>query len=83
MRLQAALASLIPSLGDIPFNAYRGFSSPTRTEDEPFRFVDGELVDKFLDLSTEEQKNVLLELPSEQRDLDEVRAIVEGLRRLR
>jgi DNA damage-binding protein 1 len=50
-----------------------------REAEEPLRFVDGELVERFLDLSTEVQESVVEGLGVE---VEEVREVVEGLRRL-
>lgn len=85
MRLQDVLAPLVPSLGNIPFHGYRAFSNQVRQADEPFRFVDGELVEKFLGLSDEVQGSIVKGLGVGTGDLDveSVRAMVEGLRRLR
>ena len=46
---------------------------------EPFRFVDGELIERFLDLETGVQEEVARGLGPGVEDL---RGIVEGLRRL-
>ena len=55
MRLQASLAPLVQSLGNVPFNAYRAFKNQVREAEEPYRFVDGELIEAFLYLSSGEQ----------------------------
>ena len=59
MKLQSALALLVDSLGDVPFNTYRAFKSQVRAEDEPERFVDGELIEAFLDLPVTSQEKVV------------------------
>lgn len=82
MTLQSALAPLVQTPGNVPFNAYRAFKSQVRAADEPFRFVDGELVEKFLDLDDDLAREVVKEL-AEGWDLEGVRGVVEGLRRLR
>lgn len=67
------------SPGEIEFNRYRAFKNQVREMDEPIRFVDGELVEKFLDASAEMQEAAVKGLGV---DVEEVRELVEGLRRL-
>ncbi|KAF2458907.1 mono-functional DNA-alkylating methyl methanesulfonate N-term-domain-containing protein [Lineolata rhizophorae] len=48
------------SLGEVPFDAYRAFRSQTVTgRDEPMRFVDGELVERFVDAAPEVQREIV------------------------
>lgn len=56
-----------------------------REEEEPFRFVDGELVEKFVDCPPMVQEEICEELVSGGMnvEVEEVRELVEGLRRLR
>lgn len=61
------------------FAQYRAFKNQVRESTEPYRFVDGELVERFLDLSEEQQTTACKGLD---RDVEEVRGLVEGLRRL-
>ena len=85
MRLQAALAPMVGSLGDVPFNTYRAFKNQVREAEEPYRFVDGELVEEFLNLQEELQENVvggLGEVGVGAGGLEGVRELVESLRRL-
>ncbi|KAL4758720.1 DDB1/RSE1 family protein [Aspergillus foveolatus] len=79
MRLQATMASRVDSLGDIPFTDYRAFRTMTRQATEPYRFVDGELIERFLTCEPAVQKEIVDIVGS---SLEEVRAIVEALRRL-
>ncbi|KAL8677777.1 MAG: hypothetical protein Q9186_005836 [Xanthomendoza sp. 1 TL-2023] len=81
MRLQQAIASRVQSPGNVPFNTYRAFRSSVRQSEEPFRFVDGELIEKFLDCSSGLQESICEELGA-QVDVEEMRAMVEGLRRI-
>lgn len=80
MRLQMRLATTIHALGNnTGFNTYRAFKNPERETAEPFRFVDGELIERFLDLSEEVQREVCKGLgPS----VESLRGLVEQLRRL-
>ena len=79
MRLQSTMAAYIDSLGNLPFNKFRAFHSAVREADEPFRFVDGELIERFLTFEPSVQDEVAEVLGS---DLDGLRVMVEGLRRL-
>jgi DNA damage-binding protein 1 len=79
MQLQASLAELVISPGNIPFNQFRAFRNQVRMAEEPMRFVDGELLERFLDLTTELQEKAVEGLGIA---VEEVRDVVEGLRRL-
>ena len=79
MTLQSNLGSLVAAPGDMQFAKFRAFKNAVREEEEPMRFVDGELVERFLDVSEEVQEKAIEGLGV---DLEEVRAVVEGLRRL-
>jgi len=73
------MSSEIITLGDLDFATYRGFNSTARRAAEPFRFVDGELIERFLDFDEEEQKEIVRGLgPS----VEDVRNLVEELKRL-
>lgn len=79
MRLQANMASLVQTPGDMPFNRYRAFRNDDREAEEPFRFVDGELIERFLDVSELRQEEICRGLgPS----VEDVRNMVEELKRL-
>lgn len=83
IRLQAAMAEVVVSPGGVPFGKFRGFRSAVRDEGEqgPMRFVDGELVERFLDCGEEVQRKVVEGLPGGV-DVEEVKGLVEGLRRI-
>lgn len=80
MELQRNIAKEIKSPGNVPFMKYRAFKNSVREEEEPMRFVDGELLERFLDLDNERQSIVASGLDT---DVEGIRTIVEGLRRLR
>ncbi|KAK8212136.1 DNA damage-binding protein 1 [Phyllosticta capitalensis] len=94
LRLQAMLAEflheeeLVPGYSKeygtpgAPFNEYRAFRSQVRAEDEPNRFVDGDLVEQFLNLDADDQEEVVTRLRVKDVDVEGVRAMVETLRRL-
>jgi DNA damage-binding protein 1 len=79
MNLQTNLAELVQAPGDMPFAKYRAFKNQVREADEPFRFVDGELIEMFLDLEESVQAKAVDGLGV---DVEEIRGLVEGLRRL-
>lgn len=87
MKLQSNLARIIKGVGDLDFNRFRAFSSPERTGDEPFRFVDGDFIERFLDLDEEKMLEVV---EGEKKNdwlgkgwgVEEVRGLLENLRRL-
>jgi DNA damage-binding protein 1 len=79
MRLQTRMAETIITLGRLDFNTYRSFKNTERETAEPFRFVDGELIERFLDVGEEVQKEICTGLgPS----VEDVRNLVEELKRL-
>jgi DNA damage-binding protein 1 len=61
------------------FASYRAFKNQVREAEEPYRFVDGELIEAFLDLSEEQQELACQGLGA---GLEDIKALVEGLRRL-
>lgn len=72
--------------GHIPFNTYRAFKNAVREAEEPFRFVDGELLERFLELGVEAQEGIcggLGVVAEREGGIEGVRGVVEGLRRLR
>ncbi|KAI0998368.1 DNA damage-binding protein 1 [Podosphaera aphanis] len=78
LRLQNAIITHVPTLGDIDFNAYRSFCNMDREAAEPFRFVDGELIERFLDVDETLQAEICLGLgPS----IEDIRDLVEELKR--
>ncbi|KAF1964018.1 DNA damage-binding protein 1 [Bimuria novae-zelandiae CBS 107.79] len=79
MSLQSNLADLVHTLGDIPFAKYRAFKNQVRESEEPFRFVDGEFVERFLDVDEAVQKKAVEGLGV---GVEEMKALVESLRRL-
>jgi DNA damage-binding protein 1 len=81
MRFQAAVAAYVDSPGNMPFNKFRAFRSVVREADEPFRFVDGELIEQFLVCEPAVQQEIV-GLVNTNGDIEEVRRIIEALRRL-
>ena len=79
MRLQSNMADHVHSPGNMPFNKYRAFKNSIREAEEPYRFVDGELLEKFLDCSPDLQEEMVGGLGV---DVEEIRGTIEALRRL-
>lgn len=79
MNLQSNLVNEVKALGGISFNYWRAFRNESRAGETPFRFVDGEMVERFLDLDEDTQAKVCKDLgPS----VEDMRNIIEELRRL-
>jgi DNA damage-binding protein 1 len=79
MNLQSKMAEIVLSPGGLRFNKHRAFRDHTRAEIEPFRFVDGELIERFLDFDQHTQQQLVQGLGG---GVEEVKGIVESLRRL-
>lgn len=73
------MAEAVISPGDIAFNDYRAFKNVERETAEPFRFVDGELLERYLDFAEDVQESIAGKLGKTGAD---VRGIVEELKRL-
>lgn len=86
LRLQTALADAVQSPEQVPFNRYRAFRNGVREGEEPFRFVDGELLDSFLALDARGQEGIVKwigPVAGEIGGVEGVKGLIEGLRRLR
>ena len=83
IRLQGKMAEVVKSPGGVPFAKFRGFRTQVRDmgEEGPGRFVDGELIERFLDCSEDVQREVIKDLPGGM-GVEEVRGLIEGLRRI-
>ena len=83
IRLQNKLADMVKSPGGVPFSKFRGFRNQVRDmgDEGPSRFVDGELIERFLDCSQEVQEEVVKELPGG-IGVEDVKGMVEALRRI-
>ena len=85
MRLQSAMADKITVLGNGDFNSYRAYWTDVREMQEPYRFVDGELIEQFLDLPAAQQRSIVEELgqiAQAKGGIESIKELVEGLRRL-
>lgn len=79
MRLQDNIGAFVQSPGGIPFAKYRAFRNAVRETDGPYRFVDGDLIERFLDVTPELQEKIVAGLGV---SVEETRLMVEALRRL-
>ncbi|KAK4671450.1 hypothetical protein QC764_600250 [Podospora pseudoanserina] len=79
LRFQEKLARVVHTAGEIDFNCYRAFRNAEREGSEPVRFLDGELLERFLDQDEATQREICEGLgPS----LEHMRNVVEELRRM-
>ena len=79
MRFQAKLENMVKAPGKVSFRTYRAYRSAEREGDGPFRFLDGELLERFLDVDEDLQREICQGLgPS----VEDMRDIVEELKRL-
>ena len=80
MRLQATMASKLESFGNLPFNEFRGFRNMVRESKEPYRFVDGELIERFLTCEPSLQEEIVDAVGV--MNVHDVTIMIEALRRL-
>lgn len=73
------MGDIVQTIGDLRFDLYRAFRNEAREGAGPFRFVDGELIERFLDLDEETQNEVVAGLGP---DVVAVRDLVEELKRM-
>ncbi|KAM7198422.1 DNA damage-binding protein 1 [Naviculisporaceae sp. PSN 640] len=78
LRFQAKLANYVKTLGRLEFN-FRAFRNPERTGEAPDRFLDGELLERFLDFGDDLQAEICKGLGS---SAETMRNMVEDLRRM-
>ncbi|KAF9874729.1 DNA damage-binding protein 1 [Colletotrichum karsti] len=86
LQFQERLAEVVRTLGQanepgvgLSFMSWRGFRNAKRAADAPFRFVDGELIERFLDLDEEKQAAVVQGLGP---TVESMRDLVEQLKRM-
>lgn len=65
--------------GNILFSSYRSFRNEERESEGPFRFIDGEFLERFLDIGEERQEEVCKGLGP---DVEAMRNLVEELKRM-
>jgi DNA damage-binding protein 1 len=79
LRFQNKLADVIKTAGGIDFRTYRAFRNAEREGEGPYRFVDGELLERFLDVDEATQEAVCQGLGP---TVEDMRNLVEELRRM-
>ncbi|KAI8949035.1 mono-functional DNA-alkylating methyl methanesulfonate N-term-domain-containing protein [Xylaria longipes] len=79
IRFQNKLADVVETTGNIEFSRYRSFRNEERESDGPFRFVDGELLERFLDLDEHHQEKICEGLGPH---AEAMRNLVEELKRM-
>ncbi|KAI0482219.1 mono-functional DNA-alkylating methyl methanesulfonate N-term-domain-containing protein [Xylariaceae sp. FL0804] len=67
------------STGQLVFSEYRAFRNEERKSDGPYRAIDGEMLERFLDLSEEKQVQLCKGLGP---DVETMRNLVEELKRM-
>lgn len=79
LRFQSRLKEVVQTAGDLKLDRYRSFRNEEREGDGPFRFLDGELLERFLDMDEEAQKIICQGLgPS----VEDMRNNIEELKRM-
>ncbi|ORY85673.1 CPSF A subunit region-domain-containing protein [Protomyces lactucae-debilis] len=79
LALQTAIGETISSIGGLSHARFRAFKSASIKEMEPKRFVDGDLLEHYLEMSLAEQEQVAKKV---ERTTAEIEQIVENLARL-
>lgn len=79
MSFQSRLQGYINTPGKLSFDLWRAFRNQVREGEVPYRFVDGEMIERFLDLDESKQELVCEGLgPS----VEDMRNMIEELRRM-
>lgn len=79
MTFQTRMEDYIHAPGNIEFKIWRSLHNYARESEGPYRFIDGEMVERFLDMDEGKQELVCEGLgPS----VEDMRNMVEELRRL-
>ncbi|KAI8962326.1 mono-functional DNA-alkylating methyl methanesulfonate N-term-domain-containing protein [Daldinia sp. FL1419] len=79
IRFQGRLAEVVETTGNILFTKYRSFRNQERETDGPFRFIDGEFLERFLDIDEKIQEEICAGLGP---DVESMRNLVEELKRI-
>lgn len=79
LTFQAKLQDYIYAPGNVDFDRWRAFRNQMREGEGPFRFVDGEMVERFLDLDEAKQELVCEGLGP---GVEDMRNMMEELRRM-
>ncbi|KAF5678820.1 dna damage-binding 1 [Fusarium heterosporum] len=79
MTFQSKMEEYIRAPGNIEFKLWRSFRNDNRESEGPYRFVDGEMVERFLDMDEGKQELVCEGLDS---SVEDMRNLIEELRRM-
>ncbi|KAH8681585.1 mono-functional DNA-alkylating methyl methanesulfonate N-term-domain-containing protein [Xylariales sp. PMI_506] len=79
IRFQVKLSQYIGTVGNLKFEKYRSFRNEQREGEAPFRFIDGELIERFLDVDDKTQEEICEGLGP---DVESMRNLVEELKRV-
>lgn len=86
LQLQSNLAKVVKGFGELEFSFFRAFSSAIRVSEEPYRIVDGDFIERFLELPEEVAEKVVngagVATDALEIGVEELRVLVEGLKRL-
>ncbi|KAK9358448.1 CPSF A subunit region-domain-containing protein [Lipomyces starkeyi] len=86
INLQSNMSKIVNSAGDLKITSYRAFSNQRRKLYEPVRFVDGDFIEQFLELSQLEKEQTVQGVNGGVNlslSVGQVSGIVEDLKRLR
>lgn len=67
------------ALGNVEFKLWRSFRNDNRESEGPYRFIDGEMIERFLDMGEEQQELVCDGLGP---TVEDMRNMIEELRRM-
>lgn len=79
------MAGMVVTPGGMPFNKFRAFRNTIRQAEEPYRFVDGELIERFLGCSVELQEEIVGKVIADGVagvTVESAKGLVEELRRM-
>ncbi|KAI1095056.1 mono-functional DNA-alkylating methyl methanesulfonate N-term-domain-containing protein [Rostrohypoxylon terebratum] len=79
IRFQAKLNEYVETTGNILFSRYRSFRNEEKESEGPFRFIDGEFLERFLDIDEKTQEEICAGLGP---DVEALRSLVEELKRM-
>lgn len=78
LKLQEALSKLLPSVGDMKHEDWRKFKNDYNSRPSSM-FIDGDLVEKFLDLTESEKSRLLTNVQGEIEGKEELTLLIEKL----
>lgn len=79
MTFQSRMEECVLALGNVEFKLWRSFRNDNRESEGPYRFIDGEMIERFLDMGEEQQELVCDGLGP---TVEDMRNMIEELRRM-